>query len=115
MILAMAMIMTDDDDGDGDDGDDGDDDDDDGDSRVQVSASSAPRPPLFTLFPPPLFLLISSSSWLSPSLLLSILQKLISSPNVLDILIRSRADLRKSLMAGRKSHYYSPTLQKVIT
>ena len=70
MILAMAIIMNncdggdagdggDDDDDDGDDDDDdGDDDDDDGDSRVQVSASSAPRPPLFTLFPPPLFLLI---------------------------------------------------------
>ena len=50
-------IGNDDDDDDGDDGfdgDGGDDDDDDGDSRVQVSASSAPRPPLFTLFPPPL-------------------------------------------------------------
>ena len=52
-ILVVTIIMNDDDDDDG-----GDDDDDDGDSRVQVSASSAPRPPLFTLFPPPLFLLI---------------------------------------------------------
>ena len=56
MILAMAIIMNDDDDGD--DGDGGEDDNDDGESRVQVSASSAPRPPLFTLFPHPLFLLI---------------------------------------------------------
>ena len=55
MILAMVIIMNDDDDGD--DGDGGDDDDDDGDLRVQVSASSAPRPPLFTLCPPPHFLL----------------------------------------------------------